>query len=348
MFQYDARSDFASVSRYFSGGGNVALRVCTTNAIYENRWFCHKPIKQNRANRMPYFISYSHQDKDFVDKLAIGLALKRRHVWVDRWELKVGDSILSKVQEALTDASGLIIVLSKASVTSEWCKKELTAGLLRELEEKHVVVLPVLLEDCAIPLFLRDKLYADFRKDFGSGLKVLLDATASVTADTMARGTDEEFFHDWAIDWNASPTLLMLNLTCASFYKKHPFSVLTQIEIRGEEAAAKKFRAYESHGLGSIGRAVILTSCVEFIDPNELQLLIHDDEVAKRELCVQDIRSSLQYAIVVRCRRLGDDSGKDVLYDYGTILRLARDTMLQRSRKVEPHELAAILAGKMA
>ncbi|MEY2484238.1 MAG: hypothetical protein QOK24_2766 [Verrucomicrobiota bacterium] len=92
---------------------------------------------------MPYFISYSHEDKDFVDLLAAELALQRRHVWVDRWELKVGDSLIRRIESAITGASGLIVSLSKASVVSEWFRKELSVGLIRELEEKHVVVLPI-------------------------------------------------------------------------------------------------------------------------------------------------------------------------------------------------------------
>jgi len=93
----------------------------------------------------------------------------------------VGDSILNRVQEAIQSSSALLIILSKASVASEWCKKELNAGLMRELDEKKVIVLPVLVEDCEIPVFLREKLYADFRKDFKSGLQALVDAVAKVT-----------------------------------------------------------------------------------------------------------------------------------------------------------------------
>lgn len=296
---------------------------------------------------MPYFISHSHKDKDFVDKLAAALAFRRRHVWVDRWELKVGQSILNRIQEALTEASGLIIVLSKAAVASEWCKKELSAGLLRELDERQVIVLPVLHEDCDIPLFLRDKKYADFRTNFDIGLTELLNATASVTSDALGRKSNDLFYHDWAIDWNAGPTSVTLNLTCASFYKQHPFSVLTQIEIRGEEATARKFIAYESQGLGSLGRAVILTSCVEFIDPDKLQLLICDSDTATREMTIQDSKSALRYDVIVRCRRLGEDSANDILYDYGTIMRMARDSLMQRTRKLTAHEMKAMLKGKM-
>ena len=43
---------------------------------------------------MPVFISYSHSDADFVDRLAAQLVLNKARVWIDRRELTVGDSIL--------------------------------------------------------------------------------------------------------------------------------------------------------------------------------------------------------------------------------------------------------------
>ena len=93
---------------------------------------------------MTIFISYSHENKDFVDLLAAHLVKNKAHVWVDTWELKVGDSLIQKVQEALTDSSALLVILSKSSVESEWCKKELSAGLIRELEEKKGYIKVVL------------------------------------------------------------------------------------------------------------------------------------------------------------------------------------------------------------
>jgi hypothetical protein len=116
------------------------------------------------------FISYSHKDAAFVDKLAADLVMLRHNVWVDRWELSVGDSLIDKIQSALVAAGGILIILSKSSVASEWCRKELNSGLIRELEQKQVVVLPCVMEDCDIPLFLKDKMYADFRGDYSQAL----------------------------------------------------------------------------------------------------------------------------------------------------------------------------------
>lgn len=127
---------------------------------------------------MPIFISYSHKDTPFVDKLAHQLVQLDIRVWLDRWELHVGDSLISRIQQAITGASALLVILSKSSVSSPWCVKEMNSGLLRELEERQVVVLPVLIEDCQIPLFLREKLYADFRPDFDAGLRVVLESVA--------------------------------------------------------------------------------------------------------------------------------------------------------------------------
>lgn len=41
---------------------------------------------------MPVFISYSHQDADFAHQLAGQLVLHKAYVWLDKWELHVGDS----------------------------------------------------------------------------------------------------------------------------------------------------------------------------------------------------------------------------------------------------------------
>lgn len=139
---------------------------------------------------MPIFISYSHENKEFVDKLAMQLVSHNINIWLDRWELSIGDSIIAKIQEAVDGASALLVILSKASVTSEWCKNEINAGVLRELEEKQVLVMPVMLEDCVVPVFVRGRLYADFRKSFDDGLRTILEGIAKVTNENLGRYKD--------------------------------------------------------------------------------------------------------------------------------------------------------------
>src|SRR6185437_5021087 len=96
------------------------------------------------------FLSHSSGDKPFVDRLAADLERVNVGVWYDKWEIRVGDSLLDKISEGIQRNDYLAIVLSSRSVQSEWVKREVNAALMRELAERRVVVLPLLLEDCEI------------------------------------------------------------------------------------------------------------------------------------------------------------------------------------------------------
>lgn len=120
------------------------------------------------------FLCHSSKDKSFVRRLASDLDLKSVPVWFDEWELQVGDSLIDKISSGITESSWLAVVLSRTSVLSNWVKKELNTALIIELEKKQVFVLPILLEDCDVPIFLRDKVFADFRNEYIQGLSSLL------------------------------------------------------------------------------------------------------------------------------------------------------------------------------
>jgi hypothetical protein len=70
---------------------------------------------------MAVFISYSHADKTFVAKLAANLVKHNAHVWVDRWELNVGDSILNHARlpfiEALPHRASFVRILRRTCTT---------------------------------------------------------------------------------------------------------------------------------------------------------------------------------------------------------------------------------------
>lgn len=109
------------------------------------------------------FLSHSSKDKPFARRLGNDLRLYGANVWIDEAEIKVGDSLIEKITEGIAAMDYLIVLLSKASVSSEWVRREVNIALTKEIKGKRVVVLPCLLEDCEIPLFLEDKNHADFR-----------------------------------------------------------------------------------------------------------------------------------------------------------------------------------------
>jgi len=116
-------------------------------------------------NRRRVFVSYTSSDRPFVEELTDFLRTARVTVWVDFLEIRVGDSIVDKVASALQTIDILIIVLSKTSVASRWVREELNAAFFSMMAGSEIRVCPVLIEECNIPVFLRQRRYADFRGD---------------------------------------------------------------------------------------------------------------------------------------------------------------------------------------
>jgi hypothetical protein len=108
------------------------------------------------------FLSHSSKDKFFVRELAERLRGYGVKVWLDEAEIKVGESLSTKIGKAIDENDYVGVVLSQNSINSEWVQRELQVAIHKEFSKKQVVVLPMLLEKVEIPPFLRDKLYADF------------------------------------------------------------------------------------------------------------------------------------------------------------------------------------------
>jgi len=122
------------------------------------------------------FISYSTDDAPFASSLADALRARDLGVWFGQEEIRVGDSLMKKIGDALRANDFIIVVLSPSSVRSAWVQRELAEAMTREISEKRVVVLPVLARPCDVPAFLTDKKYADFTRNSDLALNSLASA----------------------------------------------------------------------------------------------------------------------------------------------------------------------------
>jgi hypothetical protein len=261
--------------------------------------------------------------------------MQKARVWVDRWELNVGDSILDKVQDAIQESSALIIVISKSSMKSDWCKKELSSGLLRELEEKRVVVLPALLEDTEMPIFLREKMYADFRLNFDDGLKKILKAISSVTSDTQGRIEQQpNYFTDWGMDWGFDDNgLYYLRNIFVDHGQNIPYVIVTEITSFANKAATERYKMHVLSGKEWLGRYPILLTLGEFAESNKnLHLVLENSFPKKYEFGLRDSKIGIEFEIRVISRWLGNDTGKDVLIDFGNHLIMVKEHMQKTMR----------------
>jgi len=280
---------------------------------------------------MSLFISYSTKDSDFVDNLSKELIKKRIHVWLDKWEMQPGDSLIDKIQDGITESSFLLVVLSKNSVKSEWCRKELNSGLMRELNEKKVVVIPVLIEDCEIPLFLQEKVYADFKKDFEEGFKQLIRPLSKLFSEHMGRSTNDDIITDYSINWGLNEEdEFYTHIDLVNWYKKASKSILLQIFINGCEKATQRYISQTKLGYNWTMKETLISVMAKTPAFTEMNILTKNDEVYNNYLTLQDDSSDIKFYFHIRAILMGEDDGNDVLINLVDFIKMLNSTIPER------------------
>lgn len=118
----------------------------------------------NRKLRV--FLCHASQDKPVVRDLYQRLL---NEAWIDPWldeeKLLPGQDWNLEIEKAVEAADVVVVCVSSVSVAKEgYVQKELRQVLNIALEklEGAIFVLPVRLDDCAIPRQLRDKQFLDY------------------------------------------------------------------------------------------------------------------------------------------------------------------------------------------
>jgi hypothetical protein len=141
------------------------------------------------------FISYSHEDQEFV--LALVQALQRQGLEIryDQVALHVGDSLILAISREIADGDFLIAVVSPASARSEWCQKELSLAMTQGIAERRVKVLPVRWREAAMLPMLGDALWADADRDdietVARRLAAAMEKHLAGRGDEAARAAEE-------------------------------------------------------------------------------------------------------------------------------------------------------------
>ncbi len=130
------------------------------------------------------FLSHSSKDKPAVEKLAHDLKEAGARVWFDTWDIPLGGSVTKSVESGLVHSKFIGIWITKNAIESGWVEKEWMSRLKDEIEKGHVIVLPLLAEDCELPYFLQDKLYADFTASYKRAFEKLLETLQIIPRST--------------------------------------------------------------------------------------------------------------------------------------------------------------------
>lgn len=108
------------------------------------------------------FVSYAHGDAERTDVVVSLLREAGLRVFRDTEHIGPGDSIVGRLHEAVTRARHAVLLVSRPYVSSPWARREL-AALVERRRAEHLRLLPVLLDDVALPPEISDIHTIDLR-----------------------------------------------------------------------------------------------------------------------------------------------------------------------------------------
>lgn len=145
--------------------------------------------------RLKVFLSHSSSDKALARRLARDLQSAQVDVWLDQWQIGVGESFEQRIAQGLASTDFVIVLLTRQAVASEWVNREWREMVEREASTRRIAVLPVRAETCDLPDFLAQRSPTDIAgSSYVPGFRQLLhllrhhgEDRGIVLADAAAR-----------------------------------------------------------------------------------------------------------------------------------------------------------------
>jgi len=103
------------------------------------------------------FISYSHDDTEWVRAFADALRRQQVEVWLDQWEIKPGESLRDALEAGLRQSDAIIAVVSRSNARNPNVFFEL--GVALGMGKRLIPVVSEDLETSLIPFDLRTRRY---------------------------------------------------------------------------------------------------------------------------------------------------------------------------------------------
>jgi len=92
------------------------------------------------------FISYCAADEKFVRRLHGDLESAKIRSWFAPVNMRAGDLIRQRLDEAVALSEKLVVVLSSASIASQYVEQEVEAAIEKERQQKRLVLIPIMVD----------------------------------------------------------------------------------------------------------------------------------------------------------------------------------------------------------
>ncbi|HKH59232.1 MAG TPA: TonB family protein [Flavitalea sp.] len=116
------------------------------------------------------FFSYSRKDAEsFAFKLANDLRAAGAKVWIDQLDIPPGKNWDEEIEKALNASKYILFIASEKSVSSQNVLNEIYYAV-----DENKIVIPIKIDDCAIPFRIRRFQYIDFTGNYDSAFDRLV------------------------------------------------------------------------------------------------------------------------------------------------------------------------------
>jgi len=122
-----------------------------------------KQIKEDELKKTMVFISYSHVDNVYLERLKIHLKPFEKKGLIDIWsdtKIKAGEKWKEKIEKALENSVAAILLISADFLASDFIVDNELPPLLKSAEEKGKLILPVVIKPCR---FTKDENLSKFQ-----------------------------------------------------------------------------------------------------------------------------------------------------------------------------------------
>lgn len=150
---------------------------------------------------------------------------------------------------------------------------------------------------------------------------------------------------DYGLYYSVNPDVVEINLTLLDMPVDQPYSVITEISIKGNQAIAKRYDEFAKHGFDWFQRKVILAMVSQAVEDKKAGFFVLEDNFpVSRELSTRDSKRGMQLDVMVRSRRLGEDTGKDLVVDWGLSLKRYVERLVHEQERMPADSKAKLAA----
>jgi hypothetical protein len=136
--------------RTFLNSNNLPIEFLRGCGLPDNIIEYYKSLLGMPLQFYSCFISYSHKDEDFTQRLYADLQDNGLRCWYSPEDIKIGDKIRLSIDVAIEKHEKLLLILSEYSINSQWVEQEVEKAFEQEREENRLVLFPIRLDNAVL------------------------------------------------------------------------------------------------------------------------------------------------------------------------------------------------------